>query len=66
MNRVQEVGLGADCRNVRQAGFCVGRGFLLEIGNLIEGFGMTAGRERMSPSDGQLEQIAHVGAKAGG
>jgi hypothetical protein len=67
MNRVQEASLGIDRRHVRRPGFRFGRGFLLEIGNLIEGISMKAGREWMSLSGGQLEQItAQIGAKAGG
>lgn len=67
MNRVREAGHGIDCREVRRQGFRVGSGFPLVIGNLIEGISMTAGRERMSLSDRQLEQIAaQIGAKAGG
>jgi len=67
MNRVQEAGDGSDCRNVRLPGSRVRRGFLGEIGNLIEVVSMTAGRDWKALSAAQRNQFGtHVGAKAGG
>ena len=67
MNRVQEPGHGIDCRNVRLPGSRIRRGFLGEIGNLIEVVSMTAGREWKALSAAQLNQFGpHAGAKAGG